>query len=113
MYSQINQFAEPVVGSIPPNHVADYEWLLQNATQVTTPEYQKRYRLYWAMNVAQLSPTFYTAYFGALVAATKQGMTLSDASHTLYDASARRDGRQSLQFSFATKLRIRCSRTGR
>jgi hypothetical protein len=32
------------------------------------------------------------------------GVTLSDVTHILYDSSARRDGRQSLQFSFATKL---------
>jgi hypothetical protein len=56
------------------------------------------------MNVAQLSPPFYSAYFGALDAALKQTTTLSDVTRILYDASARRDGRQSLQFSFATKL---------
>jgi hypothetical protein len=104
MYSQINQFAEAVVGSIPHNHVADYEWLLQNTAQVTSADYQKRYRLYWAMNVAQMSPPFYAAYFGALGSAMKQAVTLSEITHILYDSSARRDGRQSLQFSFATKL---------
>ena len=104
MYSLINQFAETVVGAIPPNHVADYEWLLQNTAHLTTSDYQRKYRLYWAMNVAQLSPPFYSAYFGALDAALKQTTTLSDVTRILYDASARRDGRQSLQFSFATKL---------
>jgi len=104
MYSLINQFAEMVVGAIPHNHVTDYEWLIQNVAQVGTQDYQKKYRLYWAMNVAQLSPPFYSAYFGALGDALKQTTTLSDVTHVLYNASARRDGRQSLQFSFATKL---------
>lgn len=30
MYDLINQFAQTVVGTIPPEHVTDYEWLLQN-----------------------------------------------------------------------------------
>ncbi len=58
MYSLINQFAEVVVGAIPHNHVTYYEWLIQNVAQVGTQDYQRRYRLYWAMNVAQLSPPF-------------------------------------------------------
>jgi hypothetical protein len=104
MYDLINQFAQTVVGTIPPEHVTDYEWLLQNVGQASTPDYQRRYRRFWAMNAAQLSPAFYVAYFGALIVATKESMTLGDAARILYDASARRDGRQSLQFSFATKL---------
>jgi hypothetical protein len=104
MYILINRFAEAVVGFIPHNHVADYEWLLQNTAQVTTPDYQKKYRLYWAMNVAQMSPLFYAAYFRTLDIAMKQTVTLREVAQILYDASARRDGRQSLQFSFATKL---------
>jgi hypothetical protein len=56
------------------------------------------------MNVAQLSPSFYSAYFGGLDAALKQTVSLSEVTRILYDASARRDGRQSVQFSFATKL---------
>ncbi|MGA7226200.1 MAG: hypothetical protein WA603_08345 [Candidatus Acidiferrales bacterium] len=65
----INHFAQTVVDTIPPEHVTDYERLLQNVGQASTPEYQKRYRRFWAMNAAQLSPAFYATYFNTLVAA--------------------------------------------
>jgi hypothetical protein len=44
MYDLINQFAQTVVGTIPPEHVTDYEWLLHNVGQASTPDYQRRYR---------------------------------------------------------------------
>jgi hypothetical protein len=56
------------------------------------------------MNAAQLSPAFYTAYFGALTAAISNAPTLSSVAQTLHAASARQNGQKSLQFSFATKL---------
>jgi len=104
MYSLINQFAQTVVATIEPDHVTDYEWLIRNVGQGTAPDYQKRYRRFWAMNAAQLSPAFYTAYFGALNAALNHPPTLSSVAQTLHDASARQNGQKSLQFSFATKL---------
>ena len=104
MYDLINQFAQTVVGTIPPEHVTDYERLLQNVGQASTPDYQRRYRRFWAMNAAQLSPVFYVAYFGALNAAINHPPTLSSVAQTLHAASARQNGQKSLQFSFATKL---------
>jgi len=104
MYDLINQFAQTVVSTIPPEHVTDYEWLLQNVGQASTPDYQKRYRRFWAMNAAQLSPSFYATYFNTLVAALSRPPTLSSVAQTLHAASARQNGQKSLQFSFATKL---------
>jgi hypothetical protein len=104
MYDLINQFAQTVVGTIPPEHVTDYEWLLQNVGQASTPDYQRRYRRFWAMNAAQLSPAFYTAYFSALSAAMNPSPSLSSIAQTLHAVSARQNGQKSLQFSFATKL---------
>jgi len=104
MYELINQFAQTVVGTIPPEHVTNYEWLLQNAGQASTPNYQERYRRYWAMNRARLSPAFYAAYFGAMSAAMTQTPTLATLALNLHAASANSKGRHSLQFSFATKL---------
>jgi hypothetical protein len=104
MYGLINQFAQTVVGTIPREHVTDYEWLLQNVGKASTPDYQKGYRRFWAMNAAQLSPAFYAAYFGTLAAAVSQPPTLSSVAQTLHAASARQNGQKSLQFSFATKL---------
>jgi hypothetical protein len=42
MYDLINHFAKTVADTIPPEHVTDYERLLQNVGQVSTPDYQKR-----------------------------------------------------------------------
>ncbi len=72
MYDLINHFAQTVVSTIPPEHVTDYEWLLQNVGQASTLDYQKRYRRFWAMNAAQLSSAFYATYFNTLVAAMSQ-----------------------------------------
>jgi hypothetical protein len=63
MYDLINQYAQTVVGTIPREHVTDYEWLIQNVGQANTSGYQNRYRRFWAMNPARLSPAFYLAYF--------------------------------------------------
>jgi hypothetical protein len=104
MYDLINRFAQTVVGTIPREHVTDYEWLLQNVGKASTPDYQKGYRRFWAMNAAQLSPAFYAAYFGTLAAAVSQPPTLSSVAQTLHAASSRQNGQKSLQFSFATKL---------
>jgi hypothetical protein len=107
MYSLLNKCAEKVVSAIQtidPKHVLKYDWLRQHVDQVTTPEFQKNYRFYWAMNPARLSPEFYAAYFDALNAAMSNPPTLSSVVQTLYAVSARQDGERSLQFSFATKL---------
>lgn len=104
MYDLINQFAQTVAGTIPPEHVTDYEWLLQNVGQASTPDYQRRYRRFWGMGVALLSSTFYTTYFGALKASIGQTPTLNSIAQSLHAASTNSKGRQSLQFSFATKL---------
>lgn len=39
MYDLINHFAQTVVDTIPPEHVTDYEWLLQNVGQASTLDY--------------------------------------------------------------------------
>jgi hypothetical protein len=104
MYDLINYYAGTVVGTIPSDHITEYEWLVQNPSKATQPDYQNRYRRFWAMNAARLSPTFYAAYFGALNATTTQSTTLGSLAQTLHAASTNSKGRQSLQFSFATKL---------
>jgi hypothetical protein len=104
MYCLINQYAETILGTILPAHVRDYDWLTQNIDDVRTSDYQRRYRSFWAMNPARLSPDFYATYFTALDEARSQAPTLETLSRKLSDASARRDGTTSFQFSFATKL---------
>ena len=104
MYNLVNQFAKEIVSTIQPNHVTDYEWLLQNVGEVNASSYRTKYRNYWAMNAARLSPSFYCAYFNALHTAPTQRPTLSNVVQLLYNASTTRIGKKSLQFSFATIL---------
>jgi hypothetical protein len=104
MYHLVNQFAVAIVDTIPRDDLLEYKWLLKNISQANTLDYQKRYKNYWQMNVAQLGSDFYRAYFNALTSLPPQQRMLCDLIQVLYDASARRDGRKSIQFSFATKL---------
>lgn len=63
--------------------------------------FQKEYRNYWRMNVARLSPAFYTQYFRILAESSQSGsVDLQETSLALMRA----DDKQTLQFSFATKL---------
>jgi hypothetical protein len=104
MYSLINQSARTIVETFPIEYVTKYEWLLQNLGQASTAEYQKRYRSYWTMNAARLSPEFYVTYFRTINTAISEAPTLNACVLTLYESSARRNGTKTLQFSFATKL---------
>ena len=94
MYNLMNQYAQTVVGTIPPDHVKDYEWLIQNVGDASQQNYQDKYRQYWRMDVAQLSPSFYAAYFGALNSARTNTPTLSFVAQTLHAPSARKKVRR-------------------
>jgi hypothetical protein len=104
MYRLIERFNQQVIAAIPPNDIIEYEWLLLSVQQANTPAYQRRYRNFWVMNQAQLSSSFWQAYFAQLSGAITQPPTLSSLCQTLAPLSMRRNGAQTLQFSFATKL---------
>jgi hypothetical protein len=102
MYSVIATFQQQIIGSISPSYVAEYAWLRQNVGQANTASYQRRYKTFWVMR--GVSNNFYTSYFAALSAATSQPPTLNGLCQTLSLSSTRKDGTQTVQFSFATKL---------
>jgi len=104
MYYLINAYSEAVVGAIKQYHVTEYNWLIENLEHCQNPNYQRRYRRYWRMNAARLSPEFYNAYFTALNDAQAQQPAVGHLVGELYQVPAHNNGRQSLQFSFATKL---------
>jgi hypothetical protein len=99
----IEEHRERIVGTIPQRDVAEYDWFIENRIQAGSPDYQSRFRKYWAMNAARLGTDFYRAFFGLLASADSK-VTLESCCETLCKASMRRDGRQTIQFSFATKL---------
>jgi len=102
MYSVISTCQQTIIGSITQWEVDEYDWLRQNVGQADTAPYQQRYKYFWGMNVAQLSSSFYTAYFGFLKAPTT--LSRNDLCQTLHQSSTRRNGTRTLQLSFATKL---------
>jgi hypothetical protein len=104
MYDLINQHIQIILQSIPRDFVADYEWLIQNLQQVSTANYRRRYQTYWAMNVARLSADYRDAYFRELESAVANPIALRALLSELYETPTHNKGRQTLQFSFATKL---------
>src|SRR6267378_5386407 len=104
MYTLINRNAERIVGEISLQFVTDYEWLLTHQSEAKSSEYQRTFRKFWAMNAAQLSAEFYTAFFELLCTVAERRPSLNQVCCSLYECSSRRDGSKSLQFSFATKL---------
>ena len=104
MFRLIETHIQSIVDSIPTTHVRDYDWLVENIDRAGESEYQSKYRAYWAMNAARLSPSYYQEYFRRLAAATDGTPTLGSLVGSLYMVPTHRNERQSLQFSFATKL---------
>jgi hypothetical protein len=107
MYYLIRKNQQQIIADIhPTKDVQEYERLLQEVRlrQVTSSQFQRRYKNFWRMNTAQLGPSFYQSYFPALDR-TKPLPTLRRLCQTLYPHSKRRGGQQTLQFSFPTKLR--------
>jgi hypothetical protein len=83
--------------------VRDYDWLVQNLPQVAGAQFKAKYKVYWRMNVARLSPAYYNVYFQSLQSARLNPPTLTAVAANLYTTPTNAKGR-SLQFSFATKL---------
>lgn len=86
-----------------------YLWLLDELPKRNIgqdPEFQKAYRKFWAMNSARLSKDYqtkYFQYFEQLKNATKP-VTVEKVARYLFKIPAHSEGRQSLQFSFSSKL---------
>jgi hypothetical protein len=104
MFRLIEAHCESVVASVPQDHVPNYDWLVENLRQVGELQYQARYRVFWAMNVVRPSPIYCAEYFRRLEAATGNLPMLGSLVTDLYNLPVQANGRQSLQFSFATKL---------
>jgi len=104
MYGLINLRCAEVLAAIPKTHVAEYDWLMANLQQVGIPDYQAKYRNYWRMNSARLCSGFYAAYFEKFHECQGVPPDLASLVIALYEIPTQKTGRQSLQFSFATKF---------
>lgn len=104
MYHVINTHIDPVLRQIvAARHVADYDFLLGNRHRVGDSEYQRRYRLFWALNAARLSETFCANYFDLLKDVLETRRDIREIARLLYLVESNKNGHK-LQFSFATKL---------
>lgn len=104
MYNQINTHAQTIVSTIPAYHVNEYDWLIHHLDQCSTSDYQTRYKTYWRLGAARLSAGYGDAYFKALQAARRKAPSVTDLAMALYASPTHKNGKKSLQFSFATKL---------
>lgn len=100
MYSVIAASQKQLLESIQQQEVEVYEQLCQDVGRAGTQDYQRRYKTFWAMNRA--SPGFCSKYFELLAMGTTPH--LAPLLQELEDASMRRNGTPTVQFSFATKL---------
>ena len=67
--------------------------------------FQKIYRKYWRLNAARLQQTFFEVYFDLLEKSKDHSdLKIEKISRKLYKTSTGKDGKKSLQFSFASKL---------
>jgi hypothetical protein len=77
--------------------------LADGAEAALDAAFQRLYRTYWRMNVARLGDSFYSKYFTLLAECRRAGYAdISEIVRAL--ATADDSDKQSLQFSFATKL---------
>jgi hypothetical protein len=107
MYRSLNLNIEALIDKIAEiDDVTAYVQLrsqLAEGVASVSAMYQKRYRHYWRMNAARLSESFYSRYFALLSECiASDEVDVETVARDLSQIEIR--GRQSLQFSFATKL---------
>ncbi len=104
MYEMMNRYIDAILESIAENHIADYEWLLQNRHNIGQV-YKQRFRSFWRLNAALLSDEFYDCYFKELQNGLGKGtVDLRALSQKLYMTPSNQKGANKLQFAFCTKL---------
>ncbi len=107
MYYLLGDHIQPVlnvIGEKCAEHVTEYDWLIENLNKSTTSEYQARYRRFWNMNAAFLSNAYCSAYFERLNTLSEIPLDAAVLAKDLYDVPTNSKGRQTIQFSYATKL---------
>ena len=110
MYTLIRQNVSVLLDAIDPaTDVSVYQQLMDELqrTDVTQDRlFQRAYRRYWQLNPARLSEPYLQAYFDLLerLKARPETVTVETVARELYALPTHGNGRQSLQFSFASKL---------
>ncbi len=107
MYYLINQNINVILNHLREMNVMGYDWLVENLIIMNVEnnnEYQRRYKNYWKMNQARLAQPFYNEYFHLLeLNKDSPEVSIENICRTLSDVAVHIN-RQTLQFSFTTKL---------
>ena len=86
------------------SHVRGYDSLRDRINECGSPEYQKEYRSFWAMNVARLPKEFYDGYSKLLSQGVRTGVTPGNIAMELLSHPGSAHEQPRLQYSFASKL---------
>jgi hypothetical protein len=110
MYELINRNVAELLQTIDrKGDIVPYVWMIERLRNIDVAhdqEFQRVYRLYWRLNAAHLSQEFCSAYFSLLEEAkhSTDDMGVENIARALLKTQTHSNGKQSLQFSFATKL---------
>ncbi len=110
MYYLINRGAKTLLDLLAAeNHFEKYCELSKRLHQVNVAEdddFKRKYKAFWSMNVARLSDDFTAAYFTCLELNKSKlpAPSVKKVAEELHAFPTGPNGRQSLQFSFASKL---------
>jgi len=103
MYHVINSHIDQVLAQISRGHVAEYDYLHANRHNLVDIDYQRRFKIFWAMNAARLSEPFCSHYFDLLKEVLVSRRDIKEIAGILNQVPTNANGK-SLQFSFASKL---------
>lgn len=109
MYTLINQNIDLVLATLDYRlDIGTYLNLMRRFNQGDIshdPVFHLDYRRYWRLNAARLSESFCSAYFDLMESLRGQeNVEIEVVARRLYQVPTHKNGRQSLQFSFASKL---------
>lgn len=109
MYARLNESIELLCAQIEPaSDIRPYVRLTEALwkTDVSKDgDFQRTYRTYWQLNAARLGSEFCSAYFSYFEKLKEaDDIVLDRVVQDLYKVPTHGDGRQSLQFSFASKM---------
>lgn len=109
MYSLIKRNIDPLLDQIARDASLDtYRYLLdgvRNTATIRDEVFQSKYRSYWQMGAARLSPDFCKAYFEYLGELKTTGLVdVEGIARRLHDVPANSKRELKLHFSFSTKM---------
>ncbi len=109
MYNIINQNIDRILGSVDEGlDIRTYLTLMgrfRNVNVVENTEFQAKYCKYWRLYGAGLSQSFRASYFELMEGIRGRPIpNIGEVTSILYEVPSNKNGRKTIQFSFASKL---------